>query len=74
MTFGFVFVISAFVGGLCWLFGAAARWSSKGEPEGATSRNDDAAPVGLEIPRMDIEIPDTVPSEWVEAYRADQER
>jgi hypothetical protein len=54
--------ITVFTGGLCFLAGQGIRRACKLERE---------AQVAERSPEDIGELPDTVPSEWVQAYRAE---
>jgi hypothetical protein len=60
----FVFGMAVFLGGLCWLAARVVLWAA----ETKTEQSGDVGPFPAGVL---VEIPDTVPSEWVEAYRAE---
>jgi hypothetical protein len=62
----FVFGMAVFLGGLCWLAARVVLWAAETKAE--YSEFIGPLPAGVLV-----EIPDTVPSEWVEAYRAERD-
>jgi hypothetical protein len=62
----FVFGMAVFLGGLCWLAARVVLWAAETKAE----HSGDVGPLPAGVL---VEIPDTVPSEWVEAYQAERD-
>ncbi len=61
MTIVFVLLLVISMVGLCSLVGKVVRSAANAEMEAGIWSD--------ELPRVRVTIPDTVPSEWIDAYR-----